>query len=240
MLALTTNAAQHAHQHMPIEPSYMLAFTTGLLGGLGHCIGMCGPIVASYAFHGSSTANRYVMQNITPHAAYNAGRITTYMFVGAAMGLTGSFINNISGFRNIVTITAGLMMILMGIGISGVFGSAEWLEKHNSYILRGGRRLLQGRSLWRYYPLGLLLGFLPCGFSYAAFVAAAGTGSPLSGLILMLLFGLGTLPALLIFGFAASSISSRLRSILYKAAGVIVIVMGALFILKGIRLYAQV
>lgn len=218
----------------------MLAFTTGLLGGMGHCIGMCGPIVASYSFHGSSPANRSVTQNIIPHLAYNAGRITTYMFVGAAMGLTGSIINNISGFRNIVTIAAGLMMILMGISISGVFGRADWLEKHNSYILRVGRWLLQGKSLWRYYPLGLLLGFLPCGFSYAAFVAAAGTGSLLSGLILMLLFGLGTLPSLLLFGFAASSISSRLRGILYKASGVIVIAMGCLFILKGIRIYAQV
>jgi len=225
---------------MLMEPSYMLAFTTGLLGGMGHCIGMCGPIVASYAFHGSSPANRSVMQNFIPHLAYNAGRITTYMFAGAAMGLTGSFINNISGFRNIVTLTAGLIMILMGISISGIFGGTGWLEKHNSYILRGGRRLLQGKSLWRYYPLGLLLGFLPCGFSYAAFVAAAGTGSLLSGLTLMLLFGLGTLPSLLLFGFAASSISSRLRGILYKVAGVIVIAMGCLFILKGIRLYAQV
>lgn len=241
MLAVTTNAAQHAHRHLPMAPSYMLAFTTGLLGGMGHCIGMCGPIVASYAFHGASHSDkRNIAQNIFPHLAYNAGRITTYMFVGAAMGFTGSFINNIAGFRNIVTIAAGLMMILMGISISGIFGRTDWLEKHNSYILRGGRRLLQGKSLLRYFPLGLLLGFLPCGFSYAAFVAAAGTGSLLSGLILTLLFGLGTLPALLLFGFAASSISSRLRGILYKAAGVIVIVMGALFILKGIRLYAQV
>jgi uncharacterized protein len=224
-----------------MESYYMLAFTTGLLGGMGHCIGMCGPIVASYAFHGSSPAdNRPVMQNIIPHLAYNAGRITTYMFAGAVMGLTGSFINNISGFRNIVTIAAGLMMILMGTSISGFFGGTDWLERHNSYILRVGRKLLQGKSLWRYYPLGLLLGFLPCGFSYAAFVAAAGTGSLFSGLTLMLLFGLGTLPSLLLFGFAASSISSRLRGILYKAAGVIVIVMGCLFILKGIRLYAQV
>jgi len=224
-----------------MEPSYMLAFTTGLLGGMGHCIGMCGPIVASYAFHGSSPAdNRNAMQNMIPHFAYNAGRITTYMIAGAAMGLTGSFINNISGFRNTVTLAAGLMMILMGISISGIFGGTGWLERHNSYLLRRGRRLLQGRSVWRYYPLGLLLGFLPCGFSYVVFVAAAGTGSLLSGSILALLFGLGTLPSLLIFGFAASSISSRLRVVLYKTAGVIVIAMGCLFILKGIRLYAQV
>jgi len=235
LLAVTAAAAQHAHRHLPMEPSYMLAFTTGLLGGMGHCVGMCGPIVASYSFHGSSPADkRNVTQNIIPHLAYNAGRITTYAFIGAAMGLTGAFINNISEFRNIVTIAAGLMMILMGISITGVLGGTAWLEKHNSYILRIGRRLLHGKSLWRYYPLGLLLGFLPCGFSYAAFVAAAGTGSLLSGLTLMLLFGLGTLPSLLLFGFAASSISSRLRGVLYKAAGVIVIVMGILFIYKKI------
>jgi len=214
-----------------MEPSFILAFSTGFLGGMGHCIGMCGPLVASFAFHGASSAGN-VKEHLLPHILYNAGRITTYMFTGAVMGAAGFYINNFSGLQNIVAITAGIVMILMGIGISGVFGTMTWLEKHNNLILRGGKGLLKGESLFRYYPLGLLFGLLPCGLSYTAFTAAAGTGSLFSGMVLMLFFGLGTLPALLLFGFAASSISSRLRGLLYRSAGVIVIVMGMLFIYR--------
>ena len=69
-------------------------------------------------------------------------------------------------------------------------------------------------------------------------MAAAGTGSFLSGMLLMLFFGLGTLPALLLFGIAASYVSIKLRGLLYRAAGVIVMVTGVYFLVKGIRLYA--
>lgn len=228
-----------------MEAEYALAFTTGILGGFGHCIGMCGPLIAAYTVSGPSSAvNRFSVTNrLLPHLFYNAGRITTYMFIGAMMGLAGSFINvagRIAGFQNTVMIIAGLIMIFMGLNISGIAGGMAWLEKNNNLILKTGKNFLQGESLSRYYPLGALFGFLPCGLSYTVFMAASGTGNFLSGMFTMFFFGIGTLPSLLLFGFAASSISSRLRGMLYKAAGVIVIVMGCLFILKGIRLYAQV
>ena len=228
-----------------MEAEYVLAFTTGILGGFGHCIGMCGPIIAAYTFSGSSSAGSRssFASRLLPHLFYNVGRITTYMFIGAIMGLAGSFINvagRISGFQNIVMIIAGLVLIFMGLNISGIAGGMAWLEKSNNLILRAGKEILEGGSVSRYYPLGALFGFLPCGLSYTVFMAASGTGNFLSGMFTMFFFGIGTLPSLLLFGFAASSISSRVRGILYKAAGVVVIAMGALFILKGIRLYAQV
>jgi sulfite exporter TauE/SafE len=224
-----------------METGYIAAFTTGFLGGMGHCIGMCGPIVSSYTLSDRSSAN--IVSRFLTHIFYNTGRIMTYMFVGALMGLTGSFINtagSISGFQNIVSVIAGLIIILMGLNISGIIGKGTWLEGHNNFVIRAGREFLHEHSLWRYYPLGALLGFLPCGLSYSAFMAAAGTGSLLSGMFLMLFFGLGTLPALLIFGLAASYISIKLRGLLYRTAGVIVIITGIYFLLKGIRLYASV
>ncbi len=223
-----------------METGNIAAFTTGLLGGLGHCIGMCGPIVASYTL--SDTSSTTIVSRLFTHILYNTGRITTYMFIGALMGLTGSFINtagSISGFQNIVAVIAGLIMIMMGLNISGILGRAGWLEGHNNFIMKTGKDLLHEHSMWRYYPLGALFGFLPCGFSYAAFTAAAGTGSFLSGMLLMMFFGLGTLPALLLFGIAASYISIQLRGLLYKTAGLVVILTGIYFLAKGIRLYAS-
>jgi len=89
-----------------------------------------------------------------------------------------------------------------------------------------------------FYPLGLLLGLLPCGLSSAVFIASAGTGSMVPGMLTALLFGLGTLPALLLFGTLLSSMSALLRSRIYRASGVLVIIMGIYYVIRGVRLYA--
>jgi len=228
-----------------MEVGYTLAFTTGLLGGFGHCIGMCGQLVASYTLRGSPSPlyRASIINNLLPHLFYNIGRITTYMFIGAVMGLTGSFVNvagRISGFQNTVAIIAGLLMIFMGLSITGIAGGMAWLEKHNNLILKFAKNILQGESLWQYYPLGALFGFLPCGLSYTLFMAAAGTGNFLSGMFTMFFFGIGTLPALLLFGIISAYMNYRLRAWVYKAAGIIIMLTGIYFLIKGINLYAKV
>lgn len=217
-----------------METGFLVAFSTGLLGGFGHCIGMCGPIVASYALHNSSAK---FFSRVVSHILYNTGRITTYMFIGAVMGMTGSFVNvagRLTGLQNVVAILAGLFMILMGLSISGLFGTTQWLESHNNLIMKAARGLSYEKSLWRYYPLGALFGFLPCGLSYTVFIAAAGTGDLFSGMLLMVFFGLGTFPSLFLFGISASLISSKLRGLLYRIAGFIIIGMGMYFLVKGL------
>lgn len=215
----------------------LLIFTTGLLGGFGHCIGMCGPIVASYSISGKAGAERrFFMSLMLPHLLYNAGRIMTYALIGGAAGFAGSMINiagGLSGLQNTVSWVAGLLMIVMGVSILGFSGKMAWLEKHNFFIFKKGKGILKSDSTLKYFPLGLLFGFLPCGFSMAAFAASAGTGSAGSGMLLSFLFGLGTMPSLFIFGLAASFISSKLRGFFYRAAGATVILMGILFLLRG-------
>lgn len=221
------------------DTSYLLALTTGLLGG-AHCVGMCGPIVASYALQGELRAltGITILKKIFPHLLYNLGRISTYAFIGALMGMTGSFVNNIAGFQSIVRIAAGAVMILMGINITGLTGGFGWLEKRGGLIMKTGAELLSLQSLWRYFILGALFGFLPCGLSYSMFAASAGTGNPVSGFLVSLLFGLGTLPWLVVFGVSASLVSAHLRGYIYKASGVIVIIMGLFYLVRGIKMYA--
>jgi sulfite exporter TauE/SafE len=224
-----------------MEPGYLLALTTGILGSFGHCLGMCGPIVASYTLS-SSSGSRPWSDRLVPHLLYHGGRITMYAFIGALMGLSGSFVNvagSIAGLQNAVAVLAGIAMVIMGMSITGISGTTAWLERHNIVVLRYGKQVMTARSLLRYYPLGLLLGLLPCGLSYTIFIAAAGTGGLLPGMVTALLFGIGTLPALLLFGTAISYFSASLRSRIYRAGGAIVIVMGIYFIYRGIRLYAR-
>ena len=165
-----------------------------------------------------------------------------YAFIGAFMGLSGSFVNvagSIAGLQNAVAVVAGIVMVLMGLSITGIAGRTAWLERHNSVVLRYAKQVMSARSVLRYFSLGLLLGLLPCGLSYTIFIAAAGTGGILPGMVTALLFGIGTLPALLLFGAAMSYFSASLRSTIYRAGGVVVIIMGLYFIFRGISLYAH-
>ena len=222
-----------------METGYLLAFTTGLLGGFGHCIGMCGPIVASYAIQSPIYAKKAARSlfPFLPHLLYNAGRITTYSCIGAMMGLTGSFIKvagKLAGFQDAISIAAGVIMVLMGLSVAGLRRGTAFLEKHNGFILKAVRIVLEGESPWRYYPLGMLLGFLPCGLSYSAFIASAASGGLFHGMSLSFCFGLGTLPALAGFGSVISYLSIGIRERVLRAGGIVIFVMGLYFLYRGL------
>lgn len=224
-----------------METGYFLAFTTGVLGGFGHCIGMCGPLVASYALAQASVPQPFLIR-MAPHLLYNSGRITTYALIGGVMGLSGSFVNvagRLAGIQNIVAVITGITMIFMGLSIVGIGAKTSWIEKKNLPILKAAQAVLTSPSTLRYYPLGLILGLLPCGLSYTVFIASAGTGGLFPGMLTALLFGLGTLPALLFFGAVMTSISASLRGRIYRAGGVVVMIMGLYFLFRGIRIYAN-
>jgi sulfite exporter TauE/SafE len=219
-----------------IGTGYLLAFTTGLLGGFGHCLGMCGPLVASYTLSAGITRSKAF-----PHLMFNAGRITTYSIIGSLMGLTGSFVNTagkLAGVQNIAGMLTGLLMIIMGLSITGLLKGASLIERYNSLVLRAVNVVLETESPMRYYPLGLLLGLLPCGLSYSVFIGAAGTGGLLQGMLYVFCFGLGTVPALLLFGVVMTYVSSKMRGRLYRASGIVVIISGIYFMMRAITSHA--
>jgi len=226
-----------------MNAGYLLALTTGFLGGFGHCIGMCGPLVASSSLHSTAVGVSHNSRaRIIDQALYNTGRLTTYGIVGAVMGFAASFINVASklvGIQNGVMVGAGIVMVIMGFSILGVAGGTGWIERHNSLVLTMATKLFRLSSHWRYYPLGLVLGLMPCGLSYTAFIAAAGTESPLGGMLTMFYFGAGTIPALALFSAAVTYLGSRMRLWMQKAGGGAVMVMGFYYVLKGIRLYVE-
>ncbi len=225
------------------SPLFIILLTTGFAVGFGHCIGMCGPIVVSLSL------NLKRGKILLSQLLYNGGRITTYAILGGLMGLTGSFTavaSHISAFQRGVLILAGILIITMALSMSGwiplgrIFG-----DDYNpqGFISRGFKRLHGKKSSFFYYPMGLLLGLLPCGPVYAALIAAAGAGmesthpvqSILLGAGLMLGFGIGTVPSLLIVGKLAGLNWLKSRKIIYKIGAVLLIVVGVYFIIKGIR-----
>lgn len=216
--------------------SLTLAFTTGLVGGFGHCIGMCGPFVAAYTIHREKDITDGLLPSLLSHFLFNIGRIFTYTFIGAMMGLSGSFVNStaqIAGIQNIASIIAGLIMILIGFSMLGIARAILFFEKYNSLLLRAIQYVLKDTSRPRYFPLGLLIGLLPCGLSYSIFIASAGTANLFQGMLISLFFGIGTSLSLILFGYIFNLIGKKLRGHLSIASGILLIIMGFHFIIKG-------
>ncbi|MBC8524074.1 MAG: sulfite exporter TauE/SafE family protein [Chlorobium phaeobacteroides] len=222
-----------------MESVLIVMLLTGLAGGFGHCIGMCGPVVAAYSL--GEQKLRYLH-----HILYNLGRITTYMFMGAVVGLTGSFLvltASIEKIQAIIMVVAGISIIIMGIAIGGwvplrkTTGNSTWL----SSIIQKTMELFKGpRTVGTYYPMGIVLGFLPCGLTYTALLAAARASMEaenhlagmLQGAVIMIFFGLGTAPALLLVGRVINFIGEKAREKLYKLASLIMILTGVYFVVK--------
>ena len=172
------------------------------------------------------------------HLAYNAGRIASYGAAGALAGLFGGGLETagqaLAGqlpIRAGLSVAANVMLILLGLYLMGATRTLVWVERAGQSLWRQvqplTRRFLPARSVAQAFPLGLLWGWLPCGLVYSALVTALTSGSSWQGAGLMLAFGLGTLPTLLLAGFLASWLNEFLsRRVVRVVAGLLVLVLG--------------
>jgi uncharacterized protein len=212
-----------------IDPrmSYLLLFLVGLLTGF-HCIAMCGGFVVSYVT-GDRKAGR--SSNMS-HILYGAGKLVSYTLIGAAFGLLGSFIAFTPVVRGIVGMAAGLFLIVFGLSMLIPF-----LRRFSIPIPKVLSKVMHSNSRRGPLVIGLLNGLMiACGPLQAIYVMAAGTGSLVEGAKLLFIFGLGTLPVMLGFGYFASFASLKWSNYLTKASGVIVVLLGILMLNYGLTL----
>ena len=214
--------------------AYLEIFLIGLLGS-AHCIGMCGGFVAMYSL--KKPADRPMLPY---HVLYNLGRITTYCVIGGILGYAGPLSRSQANTRvspGAVLLITGSVMVLMGLNIAGVLGKRglfERVEITGTGLFRDTfRRILTIESVWGTYLLGLLLGFLPCGLLYPIFMSAAASGGFLSGMLVMVVFGASTIPALMAFGFLVSGIRPHLKATMFRIAAVLIILLGVRTFLRG-------
>jgi hypothetical protein len=184
------------------DTGYIAVFLVGLLGGT-HCMAMCGGIVGALTV-GTPPGRRHWPL----HLAYNLGRISSYALAGAALGAIGSaglLLNDALPVQLALYVLANLMLVALGLYLVGVPQGLTLLERGGQKIWARiqplTRRFLPANTVPRALPLGLLWGFLPCGMVYSVLTTALLTGSALRGAGLMLAFGLGTLPNLLLAGY---------------------------------------
>jgi sulfite exporter TauE/SafE len=212
--------------------TYVLAFVGGLAGSL-HCVGMCGAFPLALAGGG--------VHNLRRQLLYNLGRLNTLVFIGAASGGLGQALvaaGPVAALERGLAVAAGLVMLVIG---AEVLGFLPQLSGRGAALARATvGRLLSGviRSQSPAAPLalGVFNAFLPCQLIYAFAAVAASTGSAVAGMLTMLAFGLGTVPAMLSLGVSRVLARPAVRARLSTLAGVLVIAFGVLTVLRGLDL----
>lgn len=181
-----------------MDNPFLALFIVGLLGA-GHCAGMCGGIVGALSLQGPQGG-----ASVAIHLAYNLGRIASYAMAGLLAGTVGQLAGNLLPLQHGLYLFASLMLVAMGIYLLGLTQSLAWLERRGQAIWQRVQpltaRFLPVRGVAEALPLGMLWGWLPCGLVYSALTMALASGSASRGALLMLAFGLGTLPNLLLAG----------------------------------------
>jgi sulfite exporter TauE/SafE len=213
--------------------SLLTALLVGLLGGV-HCVGMCGGVVATLTA-GLPRAQRAALARQFPlQLAYNLGRIASYTLAGALMGALGAVALDFFPLHLAQRILYGIaaaFMLALGLSLGGWWQGLTRLERLGGRLWRRieplGRRFIPVRHWWQALGVGLVWGWLPCGLVYSVLIWSAGAGSAAEGAVLMLAFGLGTLPNLLGIGLLAGA-AARLseQRWLRQLAGLLVIGFG--------------
>lgn len=195
---------------------YSAAFSIGFMGSL-HCIGMCGGISSALTTAlppGASSLRRQLGYPLL----YSTGRIASYAVAGGLTGSLGYAFRDLLGSHgpSFLRIFAGLMMILLGLYLSGWWQILNRLEQAGARIWKKlapwTRHLIPVDNPLKALALGMLWGWLPCGLVYSALAWSIGAESPLQGALLMACFGLGTLPAMLGVGLFSRALSDWART----------------------------
>lgn len=207
------------------------AFIIGLAGSF-HCVGMCGAIALSLPIQALPTHQKNMGIIL-----YNLGRITTYSIIGILFGLIGRTFY-LGGLQQWLSITMGI--IIIAYLIFNYFNSNKiqfaFVYKLNSWVQHKLGKLIVQQKVINTFFIGLLNGLLPCGMVYFALAGALASGSILKGTLFMALFGLGTIPLMLLVSYFGVFINLALRNKVKKAMPYFMFTMGILFILRGLSL----
>jgi len=194
---------------------------------------MCGPIALALPLNRGNWVNR-----VGGALLYNSGRIFTYMLLGTVFGILGKGLQ-LAGFQLWASVVLGSLMIVMML-IPMVFGkrlSIKGLFKgYTNGLFSRFHKLFHSGSATSFFSIGLLNGILPCGLVYVGIAGAVNTGEVVSAMLYMALFGLGTVPVMLTVTMIGNFLSLAVRSSISRITPYAVILLGILFILRGLSL----
>lgn len=199
------------------------AFIIGLFGSL-HCVGMCGPVMI--AFMGSK-------QSKVGFTLYHLGRILAYVLIGFLLGLIGASVI-LFQFQQVMVFILGLALLVL-YGVPSLRHGLEkmYYESHFYFFLKSFlSKSLSMRNRW--FLSGVANGFFPCGLTYVAAAGAIVLGGPVEGAFFMVLFGLGTVPALIAVSFAGNKLFASFKNLIPRTVSALAMVSGTIMLLRGL------
>lgn len=210
------------------------ALIAGALGGV-HCAAMCGGFVAALSGAAGSSRTATPLHPaatlVRRQLAYSAGRIATYTLLGAvAGGLGGALLAGAEWLplQRALYVLANVLLLAVGLAVAGRAADVAWLGRvGGSLFARAAPAigpLLRHDGVGARLLLGMIWGLVPCGLIYGMLPIALFTGSAAAGALVMLAFGIGTLPNLVAFGYFAEKARPRLasRGVRYAAAALLI------------------
>ncbi|GKT08437.1 sulfite exporter TauE/SafE family protein [Desulforhabdus sp. TSK] len=227
----------------------LFPLSIGFLGSL-HCLGMCGPLVLAYSLHLKPDVSSSVTTLAFPlrlgffhHLGFHLGRLLTYGLLGTlaaglfrAVDLSRWFYHG----RSAMSYVAGGLLVFLGLVLLKAIPLPERLSALSSpqvsLLGRWMHPLFRSKTIPSKVLLGMATGLIPCCLSWAMIVTAASTGHPVQGFVTMVLFGCGTVPPLFFTGLCASFLSQRVRFLGEKVAGISIVFMGIVLLLRGSRI----
>ncbi|UCD37679.1 MAG: sulfite exporter TauE/SafE family protein [Fidelibacterota bacterium] len=211
---------------------YWYAFLLGLIGSL-HCIGMCGPIAVMLPGRTETIA-----RVVTGRLLYNIGRTLTYALMGLIIGFLGRSIS-LAGYQQAIGFIVGgglIASVLLPARVRGWFLTRAGIGRMVEPLKRVVGALLTRGSNSSLLFLGICNGFLPCGLVYAALGSSLMVEGPIQGMLYMANFGVGTIPVMLAMSFTGKLFNAAVRRKLARLLPVGVVILGLLFILRGLSL----
>lgn len=208
------------------------ALILGLLGSF-HCIGMCGPIAFVLPLNRENNFKKTIQVSL-----YHLGRLLTYSFIGLIFGLLGKGLF-LMGFQQRISILVGVLMIVIVLIPVRTFNKYNFSKPLYSFVGKvksGLGKLLKNKSNKALFTIGILNGFLPCGLVYMALVGSIATTDTALGALYMFIFGLGTIPLMTVAVYLGNVLSISVRNKIQKVIPVFVVMIGILFILRGMGL----
>lgn len=216
---------------MTLDPMLATALVLGVAGS-AHCIGMCGPIALAVPSPGPGAAARWRSTLLL-----NSGRLITYLLLGLAIGTFGQGLRLV-GLQRTVSIAAGVILLVSVLlpGLLQRFSPTGPLSMAIARVRSALARNLKRTAPEALFLTGILNGLLPCGLLYAALLGASSATTVMGGAVFMLLFGLGTWPALITLRMSGGMIGEKGREWLRRASPVLVSAVAVLMILRGLEL----
>lgn len=204
------------------------ATVMGFIGSV-HCLGMCGPLML---YHFPKLNNQKAWANFV---LYHIARIIAYVMIGVMFGQIG-WIAKFFGLQQFISIATGLFIILWSISYVVPLKKITPGFQFNLFNYVGLNKLNNVSSALKFGVAGLINGFLPCGFSFVAFMIAMNFQSPLHASLFMLFFGIATIPALALISILSTKTIANQKLVKIKLLPLIALITGSILVVRSLNL----